>query len=77
MSQPSIVEFLAGVGLVRSGMEAAGFQVAWGNDISSMKHATYAANFDAYHYRLCDIAEETERDLKVAFRRCRSRAEGP
>lgn len=57
MSQPSVAEFFAGIGLVRSGMEAAGFEVVWANDISSMKQAVYAANFDADHYRLCDVRD--------------------
>lgn len=57
MSQPSVAEFFAGIGLVRSGMEAAGFEVVWANDISPMKHAVYAANFDGDDYRLCDVRD--------------------
>ncbi len=57
MSQPSVAEFFAGIGLVRSGMEAAGFEVVWANDISPMKQAVYAANFGADHYRLCDVRD--------------------
>lgn len=57
MSQPSVAEFFAGIGLVRSGMEAAGFKVVWANDISPMKQAVYAANFGADHYHLCDVRD--------------------
>lgn len=57
MSKPSVAEFFAGIGLVRSGMEAAGFEVVWANDISPMKHAVYAANFDAADYLLCDVCD--------------------
>lgn len=48
-------EFFAGVGLVRCGLEQAGIEVVWANDIEPTKLAVYAANFDASHYRLDDI----------------------
>ncbi len=48
-------EFFAGVGLVRCGLEQAGIEVAWANDIEPTKLAVYAANFDASHYRLDDV----------------------
>ena len=57
MPKPLVAEFFAGIGLVRSGMEAAGFEVVWANDISPMKHAVYAANFDGDDYRLCDVRD--------------------
>lgn len=50
-----VAEFFAGVGLVRSGLEEAGFEVVWANDIESTKFAVYAANFEASHYRLDDV----------------------
>ena len=48
-------EFFAGVGLVRCGLEQAGIEVIWANDIEPTKLAVYAANFDASHYRLDDV----------------------
>lgn len=48
-------EFFAGIGLVRCGLEQAGLEVVWANDIEPMKQAVYAANFDASHYLLGDI----------------------
>ena len=48
-------EFFAGVGLVRCGLEQAGVEVVWANDIEPKKLAVYAANFDASHYRLGDV----------------------
>ena len=57
MSLPSVAEFFAGIGLVRSGLEAAGLEVVWANDISPMKRAVYAANFDAGDYRLSDVRD--------------------
>ena len=48
-------EFFAGVGLVRCGLEQAGIEVVWANDIEPTKLTVYAANFDASHYRLDDV----------------------
>ena len=48
-------EFFAGIGLVRSGLEQAGIDVVWANDIEPVKQAVYAANFDASDYLLDDI----------------------
>lgn len=56
MSQPSVAEFFAGIGLVRAGVEAAGFDVVWANDISKVKHAVYAANFGD-DYSVSDVRD--------------------
>ncbi len=48
-------EFFAGIGLVRAGLEYAGVDVVWANDIEPVKHAVYASNFDDAHYVLGDI----------------------
>jgi DNA (cytosine-5)-methyltransferase 1 len=48
-------EFFAGIGLVRAGLELAGVDVVWANDIELVKHAVYASNFDGSHYVLGDI----------------------
>ena len=53
-------EFFAGIGLVRCGLEQAGIDVVWANDIEPMKRAVYAANFDASHYLLGDIRSISE-----------------
>lgn len=50
-------EFFAGIGLVRAGLEQAGVDVVWANDIEPVKHAVYASNFDDAHYVLGDIRE--------------------
>ena len=57
MSQPLVAEFFAGIGLVRAGVEAAGFNVAWANDISPIKHAVYSANFGSDDYHLSDVRD--------------------
>ena len=55
MAKPTVAEFFAGIGLVRAGVEAAGLDVVWANDISPVKHAVYAANFDGDDYCVCDV----------------------
>ena len=56
-------EFFAGIGLVRCGLEQAGMDVVWANDIEPVKQAVYAANFDASHYLLDDIRNVTGRSV--------------
>lgn len=40
------LEFFAGVGLARIGLERAGFRVVWSNDYEPAKHAMYRAHFN-------------------------------
>lgn len=55
---PTAAEFFAGIGLVRLGLQSAGIQVVWANDIEPMKRALYGENFDGAddHFVLDDIA---------------------
>lgn len=60
VSQPSVLEFFAGIGLARVGLEAAGLSVAWANDIEADKREMYREHFGegaGEHYELGDIAE--------------------
>ena len=50
-------EFFAGIGLVRAGLERAGVDVVWANDLEPVKQAVYASNFDTAHYVLGDIRD--------------------
>ncbi|MCQ3810406.1 MAG: DNA cytosine methyltransferase [Acidimicrobiia bacterium] len=50
-------EFFAGIGLVRAGVERAGIDVVWANDVEPVKQAVYASNFDAAHYVLGDVRD--------------------
>lgn len=62
----SFAEFFAGAGLVRLGLEAAGFKVVWSNDIDPAKAEMYRAHFgtDAGHrFVLGDIADVEADDL--------------
>lgn len=53
----TFAEFFAGVGLMRLGLERAGWKVAFANDICEDKYAMYAAHFDDTedHFILEDI----------------------
>ncbi|WP_245899491.1 DNA cytosine methyltransferase [Nonomuraea indica] len=42
---PTVAEFFAGIGLVRLGLEQAGFRVVWANDIDADKHEMYTRHF--------------------------------
>ena len=50
-------EFFAGIGLVRVGLESAGIDVVWANDLEPIKHAVYASNFDDEHFVVGDIRD--------------------
>lgn len=56
-------EFFAGIGLVRCGLEQAGIEVVWANDIEPVKQSVYAANFDDSHYLLGDIRDVCGRSV--------------
>jgi len=53
----TVAEYFAGIGLVRLGLEQAGWRVSFANDISKQKYAMYRGYFDnaAQHYRVDDI----------------------
>lgn len=52
-------EFFAGIGLMRMGLEAAGWEILYANDISPTKQKQYEAHFvdDPSHFHLGDIHE--------------------
>lgn len=55
VTRPRVAEFFAGIGLVRAGLEAAGFEVVFANDVDPGKHHLYAANFPASDFVLADV----------------------
>ncbi len=55
--RPRVAEFFAGIGLVRLGMERAGFDVVFANDIDVTKFRLYRENFGTEHFLLGDIAQ--------------------
>jgi DNA (cytosine-5)-methyltransferase 1 len=63
---PTAVEFFAGIGLARMGLEHAGFAVSWSNDLEPAKREMYEGNFKdtPYHdFVLGDVREIKGSDL--------------
>jgi len=64
--KPKAAEFFGGIGLARLGLEAAGFDVVWTNEISRDKHLMYAGHFgeqEGHTFALGDVADVTGADL--------------
>ena len=58
-ARPKALEFFAGIGLARMGLESAGFLVSWSNDFEPDKQALYATQFGGsygHEFVLGDIA---------------------
>lgn len=73
-ARPRVLEFFAGIGLARMGLERAGFSVAWANDYEPAKRAMYEAHFgvsDNHSYALGDVAQvqaqELPREISLAW----------
>lgn len=65
-ARPKVLEFFAGIGLARLGLEKAGFRVEWANDFEPAKKAMYDAQFrrDGTHdFTLGDIGTVHVSDL--------------
>lgn len=71
-AKPQVLEFFAGIGLARMGLERAGFHVAWANDFEPKKKAMYDGQFPgagagagagAHEYALGDIGAVAAADL--------------
>jgi DNA (cytosine-5)-methyltransferase 1 len=63
VQKPKAAEFFAGIGLVRLGLERAGVDVVFANDIDPTKRKIYAENFDAADFLLRDICDVTADDI--------------
>jgi len=69
VARPMALEFFAGIGLARLGLERAGFRVGWSNDYEPDKRALYEQNFrddergDSHVFHLGDVAEVQAQDL--------------
>lgn len=73
-ARPKALEFFAGIGLARKGLESSGFQVSWANDFEADKQAMYEAHFgvsDDHTFVLGDIgqvtADQLPKDAKLAW----------
>lgn len=56
-------EFFAGIGLMRAGLEQAGIDTVWANDIEAAKREMYVANFGAGEFVLADVREINGNDI--------------
>ncbi len=56
-AQKTVAEFFAGIGLMRMGLEQAGWRVVWANDIDEDKMKMYRGHYssDAAHFHLGDV----------------------
>jgi DNA (cytosine-5)-methyltransferase 1 len=67
VAAPTVAEFFAGIGLVRLGLEHAGFDVVWSNDIEPAKREMYAGHFrdraGSHTFVLGDIGDVSEADM--------------
>jgi DNA (cytosine-5)-methyltransferase 1 len=62
----TVVEFFAGIGLVRLALEKHGWQVIFANDIDADKLELYEANFGRDHFHLGDIHDLGSDDVPNA-----------
>jgi DNA (cytosine-5)-methyltransferase 1 len=66
VARPKVIEFFAGIGLARMGLESAGFRVVWSNDYEPDKKAMYEGHFGTHPdhvFQLGDIGAVTSQDL--------------
>jgi DNA (cytosine-5)-methyltransferase 1 len=58
-NEKTVAEFFAGIGLMRLGLEQAGWNVVWANDIDEDKMKMYQGHFaeDVSHFHLGDVHE--------------------
>lgn len=65
VDRPRVAEFFAGIGLARMGLEAAGAEVVWANDLEAFKHEMYAGQFavGGHEYVVGDVRGVAGHDL--------------
>lgn len=73
-ARPRVLEFFAGIGLARMGLEQAGFRVVWANDYEPDKKSMYEAQFGRttdHDYSLGDVAaveaDQLPRNISLAW----------
>ena len=64
-NKPKVAEFFAGIGLMRMGLEQAGWQVVWANDIDADKMKMYRGHYadDDAHFHLGDVHKIAPDDI--------------
>lgn len=61
-----VIELFAGIGLMRAGLERAGWTVVFANDIEPFKASIYVANYGAGDFHLGDVRSIEGNDLPDA-----------
>ena len=64
-NEKTVAEFFAGIGLMRMGLEQAGWNTVWANDIEEDKMKMYRGHFtdDEAHFHLGDVHELAPNDI--------------
>lgn len=64
-AEKTVAEFFAGIGLMRMGLEQAGWKVIWANDIDREKMEMYRGHYssDAAHFCLGDVHALLPKDI--------------
>jgi len=64
-NEKTVAEFFAGIGLMRLGLEQAGWKTVWANDIEEDKMRMYRGHFtdDKAHFHLGDVHELDSKDI--------------
>jgi DNA (cytosine-5)-methyltransferase 1 len=64
-TERTVAEFFAGIGLMRMGLEQAGWQVIWANDIDEDKKRMYQGHYssDDAHFQLGDVHDLAGDDI--------------
>lgn len=64
-NKKTVAEFFAGIGLMRLGLEQAGWNIVWANDIDEDKMRMYRGHFtdDEAHFHLSDVHKLTPYDI--------------
>src|SRR3990167_6939970 len=64
-NKKTAAEFFAGIGLMRLGLEQAGWNIVWANDINEDKMRMYRGHFtdDEAHFHLGDVHKLTPYDI--------------
>lgn len=64
-NKKTVAEFFAGIGLMRLGLEQAGWNIVWANDIDKDKMRMHRGHFtdDEAHFHLGDVHELTPNDI--------------
>ena len=63
--EKTVAEFFAGIGLMRMGLEKAGWKVVWANDIAEDKEKIYKGHYrdDDAHFSLADVHQLSAKEI--------------